>query len=279
MNIFFTILTVIFLSSSSFAGEVFKSKSSDKSFEELDKFLKNNEKNKVVEEGESINIKRGQLVSNPFSEFKNNAKSFSTGGFISITEYKETTREKLDYAYKALSAGHTEVSIKAYQDILKKMPDNKYAMFGLATAYHYNKQNQKAIDTYKKVLAKHPDYKDAFNNLMVLLSNEYPSKAILELKKLEKEHPNFAPIPAQIGVIHYKARNYKEAIKHLTKAVKIEPSNVMYRYNLAVAYDKIGDATSAKALYKQLLTAHSKGERIPVSEDDIIDRLALLDLQ
>lgn len=219
-----------------------------------------------LQKKEPLNIEIGKFTK----------KEFAGGGFIEINTHKVTVKEKLDYAYEALSLGYDEVAINTYKDILKLEPENKLAMFGLATSYHNNKQYKQAMEMYEKILHKHPDYKEAFNNFVLLLSQEHPSKAIVELKKLEKSHPNFAPILAQIGVINHKIGNNQQAVKYLAKALRIEPNNVVYRYNLAVALDNLGDKDSARKLYRQVLLVKQKGGRIPATEEEIFERLKQL---
>jgi len=248
-----------------------KEKSISKKFHILSSTL---EKNAKKEKRQKLNLVKKRPIHLEIGKFTK--KQFSGNSFIELSEEKTTTKQKLENAYKALFLGHTKVAIKRYKDILKKSPNNKLAMFGLATSYHYDKQKKQAMKLYEEILRKYPDYTDAFNNFVLLLSEEYPKKAILELKKLEKTHPNFAPILAQLGVINYKIGNYQQATKYLTKALRIEPNNVVYRYNLAVLLDNLGDTFSARKLYRQVLYVSERGEKIPVSEKELFDRIKLL---
>ena len=112
------------------------------------------------------------------------------------------------------------------------------------------------------------------NNFLVLAAEESPDHAIEEFKRLMRSNPEFAPIPAQIGMIYYRQKKYDDAANYLIKAIQLDASNLSYRFNLAVIYDRLGRSRSAARLYQQLLEAADQGMELPESPDKIQERLS-----
>lgn len=192
-------------------------------------------------------------------------------------EDAEKSKVKLERAYKALLVGQNGAAISIYKEILEKEPENKDAMFGLATAYHKNSQFEQAREIYTKILKKNPADKEALNNFLVLVAEEAPEDALIELEKLERINSNFSPISAQIAMINLRLGNTDVAARYLRRAILLSPDNISYKYNLAVVYDKAGKEEQALPLYQQVVDAASSGDVVPGSVDKIRERMNYLE--
>lgn len=183
---------------------------------------------------------------------------------------------ELEQAYNALATGDTKAAIYAYSTVLANEPENKSALFGLATAYHRVGQLEKARPYYTHLLKIDPTNRDALNNFLALAGEEAPQEALQELDDLQKRNPDFGPIPAQKAFIYQKLGENDQAIDNMQKAMELEPANLTYRYNLAILYDKAGRGQDAIPLYKQIVAASLRGEHIPGSIDRVQQRLTFL---
>ena len=88
---------------------------------------------------------------------------------------------------------------------------------------------------------------------MLLLGQIYyalnkKDKCIALVQKLSDNSEN-AELLNFCGLIEDYQGNYKKACKHLLKAIKLEPCNDKYHYNLANMYFKQGDTAFAKKYY------------------------------
>lgn len=182
----------------------------------------------------------------------------------------------LNRAYNALTAGDSEGAIALYKNILENDRKNKQALFGLATTYHRVGQLEKARPIYSELLSLDPKNRDALNNFLALAAEEAPQNALEELRLLAERNPDFSPIPAQMAVVYQKMGQTDQAIDQMVRAVSLSPENLTYRYNLAVLLDKAGRGVEAAGLYRQLLEAHMRGERIPGDAVKIQQRLTFL---
>ncbi len=183
---------------------------------------------------------------------------------------------ELEKAYNALNSGQSEAAMGTYQNILENAPNNTQAIFGLATLYHRARQFDKARPLYGRLLNIDPQHRDGFNNFLVLLADEAPLEALAELEKLEDQNPGFSTIPAQIAVIYQKIGNSDKAIGKMFRAVSLAPENLTYRYNLAIMLDKQKNYDEAAKLYRQLIEASERGEKIPGNISNIQQRLTFI---
>lgn len=227
-------------------------------------------KQKIKSEDDKIEIARGADLSSSVNEISISTKEDRAKKGFNV-------KEKMDSAYKALLSGQVSAAISIYKEVLDKDPDNKNALFGLATAYHKNAQYSQAREIYTKVLKKDPNNKEVLNNFLVLVAEESPDNALIELKKLERINSDFSPIPAQIGMIYLKMERPDQAERYFRRAVILSPDNVVYKYNLAITSDRLGKDDQAKRLYKEILDAAKQGAVIPGSASAISDRLEYLE--
>lgn len=199
---------------------------------------------------------------------------------LGVKVERKNQRINLDYelerAYDALNSGQSEVAMETYKTILNNAPNNTQALFGLATLYHRARQFDKARSLYGRLLAIDPNHRDGFNNFLVLLADEAPREALTELEKLESKNPGFSTIPAQMAVIYQKLGDQDKATGKMFRAVALAPENLTYRYNLAIMLDKQKNYEEAAKLYRQLIEASQRGEKIPGNIGNIQQRLTFI---
>lgn len=183
----------------------------------------------------------------------------------------------LEKAYEALIAGNTEEAVRVYQKALDADPDNTMALFGLATTYHRLGMLDQARPLYGKLLRLDPYNREALNNFLALVGEESPGAAIIQLEKLEGANPDFSPIPAQLSILYERIGQKENAIDKMVKAVTLSPENLVYKYNLAILYDRNDKVPEAITVYRQLLAAHDRGQQLPSDYKSIQERLTFLD--
>lgn len=227
----------------------------------------------------SLDINRAHGMQDLF-KVNDSASAASQGELLGVkVENKEQQINidgELERAYNAISAGQSDIAIDTYKNILSNAPNNTNALFGLATLYHRARQLDKARSLYARLLAIAPSHRDGFNNFLVLLADEAPREAIIELEKLEEKNPGFSTIPAQLAVIYQKSGDNDKAIGKMFRAVALAPENLTYRYNLAIMLDKQKNYDEAAKLYKQLIEAVQRGEKIPGNVENIQQRLTFI---
>ncbi len=130
------------------------------------------------------------------------------------------------------AAAVSGASVKKYAEVtpmlekLVSMSYNEPSVYeSLAQIYEETKNTEALVEIVKKGLAKYPDNK----NLKVIELNQALSSNDLSAQ-----------------------------IQKFEDAVKKEPKNTSYLFNLAVIYDKAGQADKAKATYEQIIATDTK---------------------
>jgi len=190
-------------------------------------------------------------------------------------EVKSINKESTKYislAKDAIEVGQYESAIPYYKELVKKNPQNKKLRFGLATSYHKAKQYDNARKAYLETIKMDKNYWPAVNNYIILISEEKPQNAEEELENLWIKNPKFAGIPAQLGNIYYKKKNYSKASEYYIEAVKLDNDNINYLYNLAIVLENNNDKKSAAQVYKRIAEYNGDEFRLPESKSDLMKR-------
>lgn len=194
---------------------------------------------------------------------------------ITVDDRGRQQQASFEAAYASLLAGNTEGALNLYLDVLKDDPGNSFALFGLASTLQRIGWLAEARATYEELLAIEPNNRGALANMMTLISQESPDQALSNLQRLYEINPGFSPIPAQMAVLFAERGNYQEAIRFLKLASDLSPENVMYVYNLAIIYDRLGDVVEARKRYEQVLAA-AEVRDVSVPLDAVRQRVSYL---
>lgn len=197
-------------------------------------------------------IDRNKAWKNDFTLFTtdvktstNSAKSNCSAGGKLIEKAQKTTDKKVRDEYLKLSIKYLQKSIKIY-------PNYNDALLLLGNAYfEYNKDYDKIIYYYKKILNRNPNYENVYNNISLIFSKlndvDYKIKVYEELYKI---NPNRYDINYNLGLLYgrYK-KKYIKALPYLQRAIKIKPDNVQSYKDLGVLYGLLHEfKKSAKVL-------------------------------
>jgi putative PEP-CTERM system TPR-repeat lipoprotein len=154
--------------------------------------------------------------------------------------------------------GNMASAEQVYQQGLQAIPDDLELLMSMAGAYELNKNYDKAIATYERVLSKQPGNDVAANNLAsLLLDHGTGSDSLKRAKELTSRFES-SPQPAfldTLGWVYYRSGELDKAISVMEKVVKQAPAVGIFHYHLGMAYYKKGDNASAKAQLSKALEA------------------------
>ncbi|MGL9718989.1 MAG: tetratricopeptide repeat protein [Wolbachia sp.] len=218
-------------------------------FDNVAKYMKADEKYKdfdVIErKSDKFNIK----------VIQNSGKSFSIQSI-------------LERAKDSFESGDNEAAISFLNQAITKFPYHKNALIGLGNIYYANKECEKAIEIYIRLLKEYPGNSYILENFLTIVSQYNPDLALSEMLKLYDIHKNCAPLLANLGLIYMKKEDYIKAKEYMIAALSLDQNNIFYAYNLAVILDKLSDFKNAATFYLKLLNmaANSKdiSEKVPI---------------
>lgn len=196
---------------------------------------------------------------------------------VSVAPLDKKSQTSLNYSslgHFAIETGFFESAIYFFEMALKAKPDDLNSILGKAVAYHKLKQYNEAFRFYSLVLRNSSSNKIATSNIISILSNVDVSSAMERVKPLYKANPDRHDIVALMGVIYARSGYTDEGIELLSKAVKLNPANSSYNYNLAILYDKIDDKKQAVYYYKRALD--NKSPAFGINYNQVQDRIKFL---
>jgi len=163
-------------------------------------------------------------------------------------------------AWNALGLAHSmrgrlEESAKSYLKCLEVNPQFTEAHNNLGTVYQEMNQLDKAEEEFRKALADltYQNRELPYFNLarLYVLQNRL-DEALVSVQNAIQIKPRLAMAHNLRGLIFEKRDNIGEAISSYQEAVKIVPEDVLFNYNLAVAYFKNEDYARAKEIFTKI---------------------------
>lgn len=168
-----------------------------------------------------------KLITCSYDEYPKSEILANTLGVIYL---KENDREKaLQYLNKAISLA----------------PDYAQPYYNRGLLFEKFNDNSNAISSYKQAISINPNYVDAAFRLgQIFFINDEIDEARNVLMVIDKQYLN-APLLDLMGKIEYRKGNIESSITYSKTAIKLEPSNVIYLYNYALALGSASDFTEA----------------------------------
>lgn len=197
---------------------------------------------------------------------------------VTVRDQKTTLAQNIGDAYAALMRGSYQTALSLYEKVLAEEAGHIQAMLGRATVLHKLRRTEEAKAAYEAVLTRNPRHKDALTNLLALIGEADPKAAESDLLALYKKAPRFSPVVAQLALLYAQEGQMKRAVHYLEEAVRLSPSSLPYRYNLAILLDRMGEKRDALRIYRYVLRdlPTAKVGAIPASKDEILARVSFL---
>lgn len=195
---------------------------------------------------------------------------------VEVQRQTAEVRNGVETAYRALMRGDYTTALSLYDSVLTEEPGSLPALLGRAAALHKLRRLDEARAAYEAVLGREPANREALTNLADIIAVTQPADALGRLLDLHRRAPDFGPVSAQIALLYARMDRLPEAVGYMQRAVRVEPRNALYRYNLAILQDRAGDRAGAAESYRHVLDAMSAGATIGVPREAVRDRLRFL---
>ncbi len=163
-------------------------------------------------------------------------------------------------------AGRFKEAVETWKKVLAIHPDDERAWGNMGICFSELDMKSKAIECFDKALSFNPNYVFALSNKASCLARDQRYEEALELTdKVLSLDPNYHDALVNKGVILTKQNKYKESIPILDKALAVNPNNPL-------ALCKRGAATLELFLQKYPNTTFLEfdkkfpGDRFPLKE-------------
>lgn len=177
---------------------------------------------------------------------------FSTLGCSTLS------REDEEKARLYLKVGSSQLENRDYPNALKSLleaerlnPDEPMIQNNLSLAYLMRDRLDLSETHVRKALALKPDYTEAKNNLGRLLTERgRPREAlpILESAAMDLTYEKPARITLNLGIAHFKLKDYKKAREYFSKTLDFGRDNCMAQNYLGRSYYEVNDYKRASEI-------------------------------
>ena len=173
--------------------------------------------------------------------------------------------EKLRDAYAALQSGDAARAESLYRDVLAADPNSVDALLGLASLAARGGRFDEARDLYRRVQGLDPKNATATASLSGLPGGDAQSGAESQLKGMLREQPDSSALNFALGLRYVADQRWPDAQAAFFEAVRNDPTNADYAFNLAVSLDRLGQAQAAASYYQRAIDLAAGSQQFAVA--------------
>lgn len=125
---------------------------------------------------------------------------------------------------------------------------------------------EKTRACYQKVLDKNPRALQAKTNMaMTYVQSDSPMQAIMMLREVITDEPNYEPALMNLGVLSMQSGQYAKAADRFKQVVRINPSNLNALLGLGYSLIEMGEKKQARTIFEDL--------KVKVKEPNLIEEV------
>lgn len=160
---------------------------------------------------------------------------------------------KLTEAWTAFQAADFVRAEALYREVRAGDPANVDALLGLGALAARGNRTAEAREFYQAVLAAEPRNAAALSAMSTLPAAGTRNLDESALKSLLREQPGAANLHFALGLHYVGLGRWPDAQTAFFEAVRNDPANADYAYNLAVSLDQLAQSGPAAAYYQRAL--------------------------
>ena len=198
---------------------------------------------------------------NMFMDLVMNSKNYEVGiGLIESlnNEYGESTERMAQLGLLLYRTGKSEEALKLLESAVNDSPENPNYYFSLFDIYLDARENEKASEIADQLIANFPeDWRGYYSRSLVFMNQNKPQAVISLLEPVSDSFVKIYSIQYLLGLSHNQMKQFDEARKYLSNALKIRPDSPNVLHTMAILYDEIEDWDKSDEIYKRLIKADS----------------------
>lgn len=240
--------------------------------------------NTTIDSSAGIDETPAVLAQNTQSEDSLNESSNEPAVEIRLTRttFRPEVNPDLMAAYDSYQQGDLGQARRLYAQVLETQPNNRDALLGLAIITRQEGNIAQAQALYSRLLQLNPRDPLARAGLLESGQNINATQQESQLRALQNEYPNVAPLAFALGNLFASQSRWNEAqnayFDALLIANEVDSDAVSpdYAFNLAVSLERLNQLSLAYSYYQQALDL-SASSPTGFSMDNLNQRMAYLE--
>lgn len=149
--------------------------------------------------------------------------------------------------------GNIEESYQTLENAERLSPDNQEIQLKMVEITFYSRDYDRSLKYLSKVTERDANNRTAlFMKGFIYKEKGDTASAVQLFRRVCDKFPDYAPAFEELGVL-YAARNENMALEYLNTALQLDPSNTNVLYALALFYQDRKDMETAETYYRELL--------------------------
>ncbi len=143
--------------------------------------------------------------------------------------------------------GFLEQAAETFRRVIAAHPEDADAYYNLGTLSLRRKEYAQAREALQQTVKLRPEYPEAWNNLGMLAGQSGQTQdAIRNFQRCLDLRPNYTIALVNLGNLYRTLRAFDKAEDALNRAMQIEPRNAEVNYSMGMLYAQQGQATKAE---------------------------------
>ncbi len=165
-------------------------------------------------------------------------------------------------AFKAYRARNYELAEKYYLRALEIEPHHLDALAGLAAVFRQTGREQRAAETYQKLLGMDPGNTVAASAIISLRSKDADWATESDLKHLLQQFPEAHHLHFALGSYFVEQGRWVDARHEFLAAHRLAPRYADYSFNVAVSMENLGEYSEARSYFEMALATAEDSSNI-----------------
>lgn len=166
----------------------------------------------------------------------------------------EEPRTALRAAAVAQRHERWELALPLLEALVERDPAPQ-ALFQLGAVYERSGRIPEAVNTFRRLLAAHPDYDEALNYLGYLWADrgENLDEALGLIRRAVAAEPDNGAYVDSLGWVHHRLGEHRLALEYLERAARLLPEDPEVQEHLGDVLHRLGDARRAREHWQRAL--------------------------
>jgi Tfp pilus assembly protein PilF len=163
-------------------------------------------------------------------------------------------RNDFTYGVAFFQRGYLGAATESFKQVIASHPDDAEAHYNLGTLYLRRKNLVAARESLERTVQLKPNHTEAWNNLGMLAAEEgHIDEAVQNFNRCLELRPNYVIGLLNLGNLLRREKQFARSEEALSRALALEPENPEVNYSLGMLYAEQDEISNAEPRFERAL--------------------------